>query len=110
MKKILYITIGLMTFSTINVSAQNWKDIRKKAKTAAKTNASGINPKGALSQDEVGKGLKEALNQGIITQKGAFYSSDLLPDQKSIQGWANVRDYFKLDQSAFEVIKSALQG
>jgi hypothetical protein len=34
----------------------------------------------------------------------------LLPDQKSIQGWANVRDYFKLDQSAFEVIKSALQG
>ena len=65
MKKILYITIGLMTFSTINVSAQNWKDIRKKAKTAAKTNASGINPKGALSQDEVGKGLKEALNQGV---------------------------------------------
>tara|TARA_B100000809_G_C15134300_1_gene529883 strand:- start:1640 stop:2383 length:744 start_codon:yes stop_codon:yes gene_type:complete len=65
MKKILYITIGLMTFSTINVSAQNWKNIRKKAKTAAKTNASSINPKGALSQDEVGKGLKEALNQGV---------------------------------------------
>jgi len=60
--------------------------------------------------DEVETYLKEALNQGIITQKGAFYSSDLLPEQKSIQGWANVRDYFKLDQSAFEVIKSALQG
>tara|TARA_B110000459_G_C16552515_1_gene467426 strand:+ start:693 stop:1442 length:750 start_codon:yes stop_codon:yes gene_type:complete len=65
MKKTLYITIGLMTFSTLNVSAQNWKDIRNKAKSTAKENASGINPKGALRQDEVGKGLKEALNQGV---------------------------------------------
>ena len=65
MKKILYITIGLITFSTLNVSAQNWKDIRNKAKATAKENASGINPKGALSEEEIGKGLKEALNQGV---------------------------------------------
>jgi hypothetical protein len=65
MKKIVYITIGLITFSTINVSAQNWKDIRKKAKATAKENAAGINPKGVLSEEEVGKGLKEALNQGV---------------------------------------------
>ena len=57
--------IGLMTFSTISVSAQNWKDIRKKAKATAKANASGINPKNVLSEEEVGEGLKEALNQGV---------------------------------------------
>jgi len=65
MKKILYITIGLMIFSTINVSAQNWKNIRKKAKATAKANASGLNPTKALSEEEVGKGLKEALSQGV---------------------------------------------
>jgi len=64
MKKIIYITIGLITFSTINVSAQNWKEIRKKAKATAKVNASGLTSKGGLSEDEVGKGLKEALTQG----------------------------------------------
>lgn len=65
MKKILYMTIGLMTFSTLNVSAQNWKDIRNKAKATAKENASVINPRGSLSEEEIGKGLKEALNQGV---------------------------------------------
>ena len=54
-----------MTFSTLNVSAQNWKDIRNKAKATAKENASVINPRGSLSEEEIGKGLKEALNQGV---------------------------------------------
>ena len=65
MKKVSYIIIGFSIFSTLNVAAQNWKEIRKEAKATAKTNAFGLNSKKNLSEDEVGKGLKEALNQGV---------------------------------------------
>ncbi len=76
MKKIIYITIGLMTFSTINVTAQNWKEIRKKAKETAKVNAAGLNASGVLSEEEVGRGLKEALNQGVIKGVGQLNKKD----------------------------------
>lgn len=65
MKKAIYLTIALMVVSLSTISSQNWKDIRSKAKTKATTvKASGL-PTGGLSQDEVGRGLKEALNQGV---------------------------------------------
>ena len=54
-----------MAISATNVSAQGWKDIRKKAKEKAnKVSKTGL-PSSGLSQEEVGKGLKEALNQGV---------------------------------------------
>jgi hypothetical protein len=52
--------ISLVLISSINVSAQNWNKIKSKA-TSIKS--SGLSS--GLSQDEVGKGLKEALNQGV---------------------------------------------
>jgi hypothetical protein len=52
--------ISFVLISSINVSAQNWNKIKSKA-TSIKS--SGLSSE--LSQDEVGKGLKEALNQGV---------------------------------------------
>ena len=68
MKKIIYLSIFAIVITSVNVSAQSWKDIRKKAKAKAKSDAfkkpSLIGTSG-LSQEEVGKGLKEALNKGV---------------------------------------------
>ncbi|MBL4670260.1 MAG: DUF4197 domain-containing protein [Flavobacteriales bacterium] len=64
MKKVITIVIGLIIFSAANVSAQNWKDLRKKAKEKANSAKTGL-PVAGLTQDEVGRGLKEALNQGV---------------------------------------------
>ena len=57
--------------------------------------------------DEVETYLKEALNAGLITNKGAWYYSDYFATD-SIQGWSNVRDYFNLDTDAFGSIRLAL--
>lgn len=65
MKKTTHIIIGITLFSSLSVSAQNWKEIRKEAKTTAKANAFGLNPQETLSEEEIGKGLKEALSQGV---------------------------------------------
>ncbi len=63
MKKITYLTIALTTLITIDASAQGWKSITKKAKE--QTEKITLPSSGTLSQDEVGRGLKEALNQGV---------------------------------------------
>jgi hypothetical protein len=66
MKKIIYTTICLIIVTASSVSAQNWKEIRKKAKDKAKeVKKSGLPSSSALSEDEVGRGLKEALNIGV---------------------------------------------
>ena len=66
MKKIIYLVICIIAISATNVSAQSWKDIRKKAKDEAKkVKKSGVPGSSALSEEEVGRGLKEALNQGV---------------------------------------------
>ena len=57
--------------------------------------------------DEVETYLKEALNVGLITNKGAWYYSDYFTTD-SIQGWSNVRDYFNLDADAFGAVRLAL--
>jgi len=67
MKKVIYIGLGLLLFSASNVSAQFWKkvkdDVQKEAdKIAVPTE---LPSSGALSEDEVGRGVKEALNQGV---------------------------------------------
>ena len=67
MKNIMLGTLALILVSSVNVSAQSWKSLKNKVKE--QTNRLSI-PKellssGALSQAEVGRGLKEALNQGI---------------------------------------------
>jgi hypothetical protein len=64
MKKIMYLTATVLLMTTA-ASAQGWKDLKKKAKEkTSEVKASGL-PTGGLSQDEVGRGLKEALNQGV---------------------------------------------
>ncbi len=67
MKKIIYITVCLIAFSATNITAQNWRDLKKKAKEKTKeVKESGLPAgSGVLSEDEVGRGLKEALNQGV---------------------------------------------
>ncbi len=67
MKKTLYLAVGLMLISSTNASAQFWKkvkdDVQKEAdKISIPTELPSSN---ALSEEEVGRGLKEALNQGV---------------------------------------------
>lgn len=67
MKKVIYLVVCLLTFSVTNVSAQSWKALKKKAKQESKkvTLPKNVPSSTGLSQEEVGKGLKEALNQGV---------------------------------------------
>jgi len=66
MRKIIYLVVCVMAISATSVSAQSWKEIRKKAKEKAnEVKKTGLPSANALSEEEVGRGLKEALNQGI---------------------------------------------
>ena len=66
MKKALYLLIALATITVTDASAQSWKDLKKKAKEKTKEiKKSGLPTSGGLSEEEVGAGLKEALNQGV---------------------------------------------
>jgi hypothetical protein len=65
MKKIVFIMGGLIMISATSVSAQSWNKIKKQAtEKASSVKAPGL-PRAALSEEEVAKGLKEALNQGV---------------------------------------------
>jgi len=81
-KKTIYFAACLMLFSIAQVSAQNWKELKKKAKEkAGEVQKTGL-PAAGLSEAEVGEGLKEALNQGVskgVTQlnKKDGYFKDL---------------------------------
>lgn len=66
MKKAIYILSATMLMAAGSASAQNWKDLKKKAKSKTENiKSSGLTGTGGLSQEEVGRGLKEALNQGV---------------------------------------------
>jgi len=65
MKKSIYLIASLIAFSSINASAQGWNDLKKQAEKKTKEIKTVASPETGLSQDEVGKGLKEALNQGV---------------------------------------------
>lgn len=67
MKKVIYIVLGLMLFATTDVSAQFWKKLKKDAqKELDKIEIPTELPSSdILSEDEIGRGLKEALNQGV---------------------------------------------
>jgi hypothetical protein len=56
-----------MVVSNLSVSAQGWKSLKNKAKaqTEKVSIPKEIPSSGDLTQDEVGRGLKEALNQGV---------------------------------------------
>jgi hypothetical protein len=58
MKKTLFLLIVLLVSSTTYTSGQFLKDLKKKANEVIPLGSS-------LSQEEVGRGLKEALNKGI---------------------------------------------
>ncbi len=65
MKKLTYLTIIISTLLSVDASAQGWKSWKKKAEDKTKEiKASGL-PSTGLSEEEVGAGLKEALNQGV---------------------------------------------
>ena len=63
MKKLVYITVGILFIS--NASAQSWKNIKEQVKEKSSAVNTANLPNAGLSQEEVGKGLKEALNQGV---------------------------------------------
>ena len=89
MKKSIYITILVLLVNGLNVQAQ----ISKLKKGLEKSGIS-IPTKQGLSEEEVGRGLKEALNNGI--QKGV--------KQLSIKD-----GYFKDDQIKLLMPKEATQ-
>jgi len=61
MKKSTYLLIVGLTVSSLSVSAQSWNKLKKQATEATKE----VKTSAGLSEGEVAKGLKEALNQGI---------------------------------------------
>ena len=66
MRKTIYLSAVLIAIASMDVSAQNWQDVRKKAKEKAnKASSVGLPSTGGFSQEEVGKGLKEALSKGV---------------------------------------------
>jgi hypothetical protein len=65
MKKISFMAAGLMVLLAANVSAQSWNKFKEQAKDKANEVKSNGFPVAGLSEDEIGKGLKEALNQGV---------------------------------------------
>ncbi len=81
MKKVKYIVVGLIIFSATNVSAQFWKKLKKDAEKELKKIElpKELPSSDALTEDEVGRGLKEALNQGVkkgvsqLNQKDGYF-------------------------------------
>lgn len=73
MKKTTYLLVIALSVSSVNASAQSWKKFKKQVKeTTEEVTNSGV--PSSLSEDEVAKGLKEALNQGVekgVTQLNA---------------------------------------
>jgi ABC-type uncharacterized transport system YnjBCD substrate-binding protein len=66
MKKITIIMATAALFCTVDASAQSWKSLKKKAKKQTENiKKKGLPTTAGLSEDEVGAGLKEALNQGV---------------------------------------------
>ena len=68
MKKVIYLVVVLIVFSGTNASAQFWKKLKKDVeKEVEKIEIPSELPStDALSEEEVGRGLKEALNQGVV--------------------------------------------
>ena len=65
MKKISYLLIAGLTITSISASAQSWKKLKDQVKETTEEVKTENLPSAGLSEEEVGKGLKEALNQGI---------------------------------------------
>jgi Protein of unknown function (DUF4197) len=76
MKKLFL--LGCIVATTTSVSFAQFDDVLKKAETAVSKVTKGTNP---LSQDEIGKGLKEALNVGVgeaaqfLSAKDGYFKS-----------------------------------
>ncbi|MCF8246204.1 MAG: DUF4197 domain-containing protein [Saprospiraceae bacterium] len=99
-KKILPLALLMLTFSFANAQLKGALD-------KAKSKAGDVIQNGGLSQDEAGKGLKEALNRGVgeasdfLSKEDGYYKSPykiLLPDEaqkvvkklKGVPGFENV--------------------
>jgi hypothetical protein len=104
LKKLFLISLSFMILT--GLSAQAWKNKLKEAKDKVIETASGGN---VLSQEEVGKGLKEALNAGVkesvdfLSVEDGYYASAykiLLPDeaQKVAQKLKSVPGFNKVEQ------------
>jgi len=121
MKKIL---IVMLSFVLINsLSAQNFKGMLNKAKKEVEDIAGGS---GDLSQEKIGNGLKEALDEGVgkavefLSAENGYLKSPykiLIPDDaqkivnkvKSVPGFGNVEEQLteKLNRAAESAAKKA---
>lgn len=121
MKKVLTLIICVMAFSTY-VPAQFGDRLNKAAKKAQSKLKSG----GGLSQDEIGKGLKEALNEGVgkavdfLSAEDGYLKSAYkipIPDEaqkifkkvKAVPGFENAEDKMTtlLNRAAEDAAKKA---
>ena len=120
MKKLLLFALCLATMSSL--SAQNLKGMLKKAKKEVKEITGGEK----LSQEEVGKGLKEALDKGVgsavefLSAEDGYLKSPykiLIPEDaqkiikkvKAVPGFGDVEDKLteKLNRAAESAAKKA---
>ncbi|MCG8332620.1 MAG: DUF4197 domain-containing protein [Chitinophagales bacterium] len=97
--------LSLAIFITTTLSAQSWKDKLNEVKNKVTETTGGS----GLSQEEVGKGLKEALNIGVneavdfLSVEDGYYASAykiLLPDeaQKAVNKLKSVPGFSKVEQ------------
>ncbi|MDF1672951.1 MAG: DUF4197 domain-containing protein [Vicingaceae bacterium] len=64
MKNLTYLLTATFIMCSVTVSAQGWKDLKKKAKKEAEKVKKSA-PKGGFSNEEAAEGMKEALGKGV---------------------------------------------
>lgn len=112
MKKIRLLTFVLLAFTTIQTSGQLLKDLKKQVKKAI--------PTSGLSEDEVGRGLKEALNKGIdkgvtnVSKPNGYFKDPILKilmpsEAKSVESKLRSIGQGKLVDDAIESMNRAAE-
>ncbi|MCB0400688.1 MAG: DUF4197 domain-containing protein [Flavobacteriales bacterium] len=76
MKKTTTLLLIAGTLCTMTASAQSWKSWKKKAEDKTKEIKTNGLPSTGLSNEEVGAGLKEALNQGVTKGVTQLHKKD----------------------------------
>ncbi len=116
MKKFITLAIALLAFSTADAQLDKIKKAGQKATEKAQDAMSG----GGLSQDEAGRGLKEALDAGVgsavdfLSKKDGYLGSPykiLIPDeaQKVVSKLKNVPGFGNLESDLTERMNRAAE-
>jgi len=112
MKKFRLLILVLFALTTIQSSGQLLKDLKKQVKKAI--------PTSGLSEDEVGRGLKEALNKGIdkgvtnVSKPDGYFKDPILkilmpPEAKTVESKLRSVGQGKLVDDAIESMNRAAE-